>query len=328
MQEGLKYPSIHFLSPRLANQIAAGEVIERPASVVKELLENALDANAKRIDIELQLGGIEAIRVTDDGEGIYQDELPLAVSRHATSKISELDDLLNLSSLGFRGEALASICSVSKWEITSRQADAEMASQISSATETTVLEANHSKGTTVSVRKLFHNTPARRKFLRAERTEFRHCDDVIRRMALARFDVGFFVKHNGRLVHRLPAVIDDIGQTRRVAQLCGESFINNSLVIDFPRRDMRLWGWISKPEFSRQQADLQYFYINGRVIRDRVVNHAIRIAYQHLLLPGRQAAYVLHLEIDPASVDINVHPTKHEVRFRETRLVHDFITHT
>ena len=326
MQEGLKAPAIQFLPPQLANQIAAGEVIERPASVVKELLENALDAGAHRIDIELLSGGMEGIRITDDGAGIASDEILMAISRHATSKIHALDDLLSLSSLGFRGEALASICSVSQWEITSRQHEQVSAGQLDYQSGEEVRSANHPAGTTVSIRKLFYNTPARRKFLKAERTEYRHCDDVIRRMALARFDVGFYVRHNGRQVHRLPAVNDDIGQTRRVAKICGESFIHNSLVIDIPRSDMRLWGWISKPEFSRQQTDLQYFYINGRVIRDRVVNHAIRIAYQGQLPPGRHAAYVLHLQLDPAQVDINVHPAKHEVRFRETRLIHDFIT--
>jgi DNA mismatch repair protein MutL len=326
MQEGLKSRAIQFLPDQLANQIAAGEVIERPASVVKELLENALDAGATRIDIELLSGGMEGIRVTDNGAGIVSTELPLAISRHATSKISVLDDLLSLTSLGFRGEALASICSVSQWEITSRQREQAAAGRISYETGDQVRQDNHPAGTTVAIRKLFYNTPARRKFLKAERTEFRHCDDVIRRMALARFDVGFYVRHNGRQVHRLPVVNDDIGQTRRVAKLCGENFIHNALVIDIPRSDIRLWGWISKPEFSRQQTDLQYFYINGRVVRDRVVNHAIRVAYQDKLPPGRHAAYVLHLEIDPAMVDINVHPAKYEVRFSETRLVHDFIT--
>jgi DNA mismatch repair protein MutL len=316
---------IRILPAQLADQIAAGEVIERPASVLKELIENALDAGSTRVDIELSRGGMESIRITDDGHGIPGSELPLAISRHATSKISRLDDLLQLQSLGFRGEALASICSVSQWEITSCRLGEESAFAMRYDQGQNLLPVNHAVGTSVLIRKLFFNTPARRKFLRAERTEFRHCDEVFRRMALARFDVAFYLKHNSRQVHRLPAVDDDIGRSRRVSQLCGEAFVRNSLVIDFPRSDMRLWGWISKPEFSRQQSDLQFFYINGRIIRDRVVNHAMRLAYQAFLAPGRHAAFVLHLELDPAIVDVNVHPTKHEVRFREARLIHDFL---
>jgi len=325
MSQVIQSRRIQLLPPQLADQIAAGEVVERPASVLKELLENALDAGASRIDIELQGGGMEGIRVTDNGHGIARDELQLAISRHATSKISTLDDLLHLTSLGFRGEALASICSISQWEITSGTGHSETAGQIRLNLGNQVIDANHPTGTTVSVQKLFYNTPARRKFLRAERTEFRHCDDVIRRMALARFDVGFYMRHNRKQNLRLPAVKDDIGQTRRVAQICGENFIHNALMIDYPLPEMRLWGWISRPCYSRQQSDLQYIYINGRIIRDRVISHAIRLAYQSVLPPGRHAAYVLYLELDPMLVDINVHPTKHEVRFRETRRVHDFI---
>lgn len=316
---------IRVLPRQLADQIAAGEVIERPASVLKELIENSLDAGSMRLDIELLHGGMESIRVTDDGYGIPGIELPLAVCRHATSKISQLDDLLHLQSLGFRGEALASICSVSQWEITSHREGEQTAFSMRHDQGQALVPLNHAVGTSVWIRNLFFNTPARRKFLRAERTEFRHCDDVFRRMALARFDVAFYLKHNNRQVHRLPAVADDIGRSRRVSMLCGEAFARNSLVIDFPRSDMRLWGWISKPEFSRQQNDLQFFYINGRVIRDRVINHALRVAYQSLLPPGRYAAFVLHLELDPAVVDVNVHPTKHEVRFRESRQIHDFL---
>ncbi|MBI1422884.1 MAG: DNA mismatch repair endonuclease MutL [Gammaproteobacteria bacterium] len=316
---------IRLLPPQLADQIAAGEVIERPASILKELLENALDADATRLDIELSRGGMESILVSDNGYGIAGNEMALAISRHATSKIGRLEDLLQLRSLGFRGEALASICSVSQWEISSRRSYATEAFRLCYDQSEQLLPVNHAVGTTVSVRNLFFNTPARRKFLRTERTEFRYCDEVFRRMSLARFDVAFYLKHNARQIHRLPAVIDDIGRSRRVGQLCGEAFVRNSLVIDFPRRDMRLWGWISKPAYSRQQSDLQYFYINGRIVRDRVINHALRLAYQSLLAPGRHAAYVLHLELDPAEVDVNVHPTKHEVRFREARQIHDFL---
>jgi len=319
-------PNIKRLPTQLANQIAAGEVIERPASVIKELIENALDARASRVVIELVNGGMEGITVSDDGHGIHAKELSLAISRHATSKIDSVEDLLNLHSLGFRGEALASICSVSEWEIISRPQAQEQAAKITYLMPEKIIEINHAQGTRISIKQLFCNTPARRKFLRAERTEYRHCEDVIKRMALARFDVAFYLKHNGRQTLKLPAVSDDTGRSRRVAQICGENFIKQSIVIDYPHSGMRLWGWLSQPEYSRQSTDLQYFYINGRIIRDRVINHAIRLAYQHLLPPGRHAAYVLHLEIDPAVIDVNVHPTKYEVRFRESRIIHDFIS--
>ena len=326
MSAVLQRPSIKFLSPQLADQIAAGEVIERPASVLKELIENALDAHCSRIDIDLRAGGMERIRVTDNGEGIPCDELTLAISRHATSKLSSLHDLLALQTLGFRGEALASICSVSQWQLISCNNEAAQACKLTNTTTSQPTADHHPRGTTVQIDKLFHNTPARRKFLRAERTEYRHCDDVIRRMALARFDVGFFVKHNGRQVQRLPVVTDDISRTRRVARVCGEQFVRESLAIDYHHAGMRIWGWMSAPTYSRQQTDLQYFYINGRIVRDRMLNHAIRLAYQHTLPIGRQAAYVLHLEIEPDRFDVNVHPTKQEVRFRETRMVHDFLS--
>lgn len=326
MPEVDQLPVIKRLPAQLTNQIAAGEVIERPASVLKELIENALDAKATRIDIELVNGGMEHIAVIDNGHGVPADELPLAISRHATSKIESVDDLLNLHSLGFRGEALASICSVSQWEMISRLYTEQLATKLSYLMPDEMTDIHHAPGTRVSIKQLFYNTPARRKFLRAERTEYRHCDDVIKRMALARFDVGFYVKHNGRQTLRLPAVNDDIGRSRRVAQVCGDAFIRQSLAIDYPHNDMRLWGWVSQPDYSRQSTDLQYFFINGRIIRDRVINHAIRSAYQHMLPAGRHAAYVLHLELDPAVVDVNVHPSKHEVRFRESRRVHDFIS--
>lgn len=319
-------PVIKVLPTQLANQIAAGEVIERPASVIKELIENALDADATRLDIELVNGGMESIVVTDDGHGVQANELPLAISRHATSKIESVEDLLNLHSLGFRGEALASICSVSQWEMISRPHDQSQAVKISHLMPDDTIAINHAPGTRVSIKQLFCNTPARRKFLRAERTEYRHCDDVIKRMALARFDVAFYVKHNGRQSLRLPAVTEDIGRSRRVAQICGDAYVKQSVVIDYPHTGMRLWGWLSQADYSRQSTDLQYFYINGRIIRDRVINHAVRLAYQPVLPAGRHAAYVLHLEIDPAMVDVNVHPTKYEVRFRESRIIHDFIS--
>lgn len=328
MPEVKQLPVIKRLPVQLANQIAAGEVIERPASVLKELIENSLDAAATRLDIELVNGGMDHIVVTDNGHGIQASELALAISRHATSKIESVQDLVQLNSLGFRGEALASICSVSEWEMISKPASAKQASKMSHLMPDQSVEINHTTGTRVSVRNLFHNTPARRKFLRAERTEYRHCEDVIKRLALTSFDVAYYVKHNGRVTMRLPAVNDDIGRSRRVAQVCGEAFIKQSMAIDYPRKDMRLWGWVSQPEYSRQSADLQFFYINGRIIRDRVITHAIRSAYQDVLPPGRHPAYVLHLEVEPSCVDVNVHPTKHEVRFRESRVVHDFVSHS
>lgn len=328
MSAVLQRASIKYLSAQLADQIAAGEVIERPASVLKELIENALDAHATRLDIDLAAGGMERIRVSDNGDGIACDEMLLAISRHATSKISRLSDLLALHTLGFRGEALASICSVSQWQLTSNTGPDHDACRLSYLNPTQVQPDHHQQGTTVMIEKLFHNTPARKKFLRAERTEYRHCDDMIRRMALARFDVGFYVRHNTRQVQRLPAVDDDAGRVRRVVRICGEAFIRHALAVDYPREGMRLWGWIGSVDYSRQQTDLQYFYINGRIVRDRTIGHAIRLAYQSVLPIGRHPGFVLHLEIDPAAFDVNVHPTKQEVRFRQARLVHDFISHS
>ncbi len=318
--------AIQLLPQQLADQIAAGEVIERPASVVKELIENSLDAGATRVDVEIQRGGMGLIRVTDNGSGIAGAELPLAICRHATSKIAQLEDLHNLHSLGFRGEALASICSVSQWELISRREESDSGYQITHQHQHKPLPTNHAVGTTFTVANLFYNTPARRKFLRSEQTEYRHCDDVICRLILSRFATAFYVKHNQRQVYRLPGALDDIARTRRVASVLGEDVIAHSLMIDFPWQDMRLWGWVSRTDYSRQQSDMQYFYINGRIIRDRVISHAIRMAYYDSLPPGRYPAYVLFLEVDPQSVDVNVHPTKHEVRFHEMRRVHDFLT--
>lgn len=318
---------IRVLPPQLADQIAAGEVIERPASVVKELVENSLDAGATRLDIELQQGGMVRIRITDNGYGIAADELPLAVFRHATSKINQLDDLYNLYTLGFRGEALASICSVSEWEIHSNRLADSGGQRLSYRDATLPTAVAHTTGTTVVIDNLFYNTPARRKFLRNEQTEYRYCDDVIKRLALSHFEVGFFVQHNQRQVYRLPVASDASGRQRRVAQLLSETFVNQSLQIEFAHHGMRLHGWVSTPAYSRQQADLQYFFINGRIIRDRIITHAVRMAYQACLPAGRYPAYVLYLEIEPHRIDVNVHPTKHEVRFHETRLVHDFLAH-
>jgi len=321
---------IALLSQRLANQIAAGEVVERPASVVKELLENCLDAGADRVEIEVEQGGTKLIRIRDNGAGIEKDDLGLALSRHATSKISNLDDLENIASLGFRGEALASICSVSRLELTSRSRSTseESAWRVEAAGQemsTAVSPASHPHGSTVEVRDLFFNTPARKKFLRTEKTEFDRLDEVVKRLALSRFDVAFLLRHNQRAIHHLDVARSEQEKQRRVAMVCGPAFVENSIHIDIEAAGLRLWGWVSLPTFSRSQADLQYFYVNGRIIRDKLVSHAVKQAYKDVLFHGRHPAFVLYLELQPALVDVNVHPTKHEVRFRDSRLVHDFL---
>jgi DNA mismatch repair protein MutL len=319
---------IHLLNPRLANQIAAGEVVERPSSVIKELLENSLDAGASRLDIDVEAGGIKLMRVRDNGSGISEEDLPLALSRHATSKIRELDDLEAVGTLGFRGEALASISSVARLTLTSNVEDQRAGWQVVAEgrdMDTQVSPAPHPRGTTVEVRDLFFNTPARRKFLRTEKTEYNHLEDVVKRQALSRFDVAFCLRHNQRVVCNWPAGTGRLEQERRVAQVCGPAFMEHALHLDIERDGLRLWGWVALPSFSRSQADLQHFYVNGRAIRDRLVGHAVRQAYQDVLYHGRHPAFVLYLEVDPASVDVNVHPTKHEVRFRDNRRVHSFI---
>jgi len=319
---------IKLLSPRLANQIAAGEVVERPSSVIKELLENSLDAGATRLEIDVEDGGIKLMRVRDNGGGIAKEDLPLALSRHATSKIYELDDLEAVATLGFRGEALASISSVARLTLLSSTNDDSAGWQVVAEgrdMETEVSPAPHPRGTTVEVRDLFFNTPARRKFLRTEKTEYTHLEDVVKRLALSRFDVAFNLRHNGRAIYSWRAGDSQLEQERRVAQVCGPAFMENAVHIDIERNGLRLWGWVALPTFSRSQADLQHFYVNGRAIRDKLVSHAVRQAYQDVLYHGRHPAFVLYLEVDPASVDVNVHPTKHEVRFRENRSVHDFI---
>ncbi|WP_148863479.1 DNA mismatch repair endonuclease MutL [Marinobacter fonticola] len=324
-------PAIRLLSPRLANQIAAGEVVERPASVVKELVENALDAKADRVEIEVEQGGVKLIRVRDTGSGIAEDDLPLALSRHATSKIADLDDLEAVASLGFRGEALASISSVSRLSLTSRTEGCDAASRVEVEgrdMDARLSPAAHPVGTTVEVRDLFFNTPARRKFLRTEKTEFGHVEECIRRQALARFETGFTLRHNQRAIQSLRPAMTPLDRERRIGALCGQQFIDNAVVIDAEASGLRLWGWVALPTFSRSQADLQYFFVNGRVIRDRLVAHAVRQAYRDVLYNNRHPAFVLYLELDPANVDVNVHPTKHEVRFRDGRLVHDFIFRT
>ena len=319
---------IQLLSPRLANQIAAGEVVERPASVAKELLENSLDSGARRIDVEVEQGGVKLLRVRDDGSGISADDLPLALARHATSKIRELEDLEGVLSLGFRGEALASISSVARLTLTSRTASASEAWQVETEGRDMtprVQPAAHPVGTSVEVRDLFFNTPARRKFLKAEKTEFDHLQEVIRRLALARFDVGFHLRHNGKSILSLHEAHDEAARARRVGAICGPGFMEQALPIDVERNGLRLWGWVGLPTFSRSQADLQYFFVNGRAVRDKLVAHAVRQAYRDVLFNGRHPTFVLFLELEPNGVDVNVHPTKHEVRFREGRSVHDFL---
>ena len=320
------------LDNRLANQIAAGEVVERPASVVKELLENALDAGATVITVEVDEGGVKRIRITDNGVGIEGEDLPLALARHATSKIASIDDLEAVGTLGFRGEALASIASVSKLSVTSNASDnpsqGQMARCEGREMEVTVSPAAHPRGTTLEIRDLFYNTPARRKFLRTERTELARVEEVVKRTALARPDVSFVLSHNGKALHRLTAGMTEHDLQRRVIGICGESFARESVVIDRVAHGLSLRGWVGLPTFSRSQADLQYFFVNGRVVKDKVITHAVRQAYRDVLYGGRHPAYVLFLELDANRVDVNVHPTKHEVRFRDSRSVHGFVFST
>jgi DNA mismatch repair protein MutL len=322
---------IQVLAPQLINQIAAGEVIERPASVVKELLENSLDAGAGSIEVDIEQGGRQRIRVRDDGGGIHQDELSLALSRHATSKIASLDDLESISSLGFRGEALPSIASVSRLQLSSRTREAASGWSVQSDgsdRQLTAAPVAHLPGTTVDVKDLFFNTPARRKFLRAETTEFKHIENLVRRFALSCFPVAVKLLHNQRPVLHLPGATTREQQERRVAELCGSAFMEQAVYVDHAAAGLSLRGWVALPTFSRSQPDLQFFYVNNRMVRDKLVTHAIRQAYQDVLFHGRHPAYVLFLEIDPASVDVNAHPTKHEVRFRDSRLVHDYLFRT
>ncbi|NKI75374.1 DNA mismatch repair endonuclease MutL [Dickeya sp. CFBP 2040] len=320
--------SIQVLPPQLANQIAAGEVVERPASVVKELVENSLDAGATRIDIEIERGGAKLIRIRDNGCGIDKSDLALALARHATSKIATLDDLEAIVSLGFRGEALASISSVSRLTLTSRtdaQTEAWQAYAEGREMAVTVKPAAHPVGTTLEVLDLFYNTPARRKFLRTEKTEFMHIDEVVRRIALARFDVAITLHHNGKLIRQYRAVSEPAQRERRLGSICGAAFLQHALAVSWQHGDLNIHGWVADPAGSRQLPEMQYCYVNRRMMRDRLINHAIRQAYQDQLRDEQQPAYVLYLDIDPHQVDVNVHPAKHEVRFHQARLVHDFI---
>ena len=322
---------IRQLDTRLCNQIAAGEVVERPASVVKELVENALDADAGRIDVYLENGGTRLIRVVDDGLGILKEDLPLALASHATSKIETVDDLLAVGSLGFRGEALASIASVSRLKLISNpHTDPAMAASVTVTGAEMVPElapASSPKGTSVEVRDLFYNTPARRKFLRTEKTEYQRIDEVIKRLCLSHRHVAFRVHHNGKQVRDFRAALDLQQEQKRVGLLYGDAFVASSIAISESRGGLTLRGWVALPTYSRSQADQQLFFVNDRSIRDKVVIHAIRQAYQDVLYHGRQPAFALFLGIDPALVDVNVHPTKHEVRFRDSREIHGFIAH-
>ena len=312
---------------QLVNQIAAGEVVERPAAVVKELLENSLDAGATKISIDVEQGGSKLIRITDNGHGIHKDDLVLSLSPHATSKIRDIDDLDKVSSLGFRGEALPSIASVSHLKMSScwQGCDESWQLTIDNSIASELSPAPNKPGTTIEVRDLFFNVPARRKFLRTEKTEFNHLDDVVKRISLSHFGVDISLRHNRRMVKRLTAANTRLEQEKRIAEICGPAFIEQSVHMDFEHEGLRLWGWIAQPTFSRSQADMQYFYVNGRVVKDRLVTHAVRQAYADVLFHGRHPAYVLFFECDPAVVDVNAHPGKHEVRFRQGRTVHDFL---
>ncbi|MGD8357024.1 MAG: DNA mismatch repair endonuclease MutL [Lysobacterales bacterium] len=319
--------AIQLLPDHLVNQIAAGEVVERPSSVVKELVENSLDAGASRVVVVLEEGGRRAVRVTDDGEGMDAGDLALALQRHATSKISSLEELERVATMGFRGEALPSIASVSRLELASRRAGQEHGwavrvrrGEISGPEPSPLPE-----GTRVVVEDLFYNVPARRKFLKAERTEFNHVDQLLRRFALARFDVGFELQHNGKTVSALPPAGDVAGQERRLQRVMGAEFLDHAVRINEERGGIGLHGWVAEPRYNRAQADRQFFFVNGRAVRDRLIAHAVRSAFQDVLYHGRHPAFVLFLELPPERVDVNVHPQKHEVRFRDGRAVHDFL---
>jgi len=316
---------IHILPSHLVNQIAAGEVVERPASVVKELVENSLDAGAGAITIEVEAGGTRMIRISDDGCGIGQAELASALARHATSKINSLADLENIASLGFRGEALPSIASVSRLSLASRTPDADCAWRIREREDREAVPDALPQGTQVEVLELFYNVPARKKFLRTEQTEYKHIETLFKHMALSHPAVAFRLLHNQKVVYQLASARNPDDQRRRLAQLCGKDFAQSLVEIDVASDDLRLQGWVALPTFNRSQADMQYFFVNQRVVRDKLINHAIRQAYHDVLFHGRHPAYVLTLTLNAQEVDVNVHPQKHEVRFRNSRRVHDFL---
>ena len=323
-----KITRIKRLDNRLANQIAAGEVVERPASVVKELMENAIDAGASRIEVEIERGGTRLIRITDNGCGIVKDDLCLALSRHATSKISSASDLAAIQSLGFRGEALASISSVSRLCLTSRTKDSDYAWQAIAEgrdMQVGIQPASAVVGTRIEVKDLFYNTPARQKFLRAEKTEFGHIDEIFKRHALANFETAFILKHNHKVVKRVPAGRDRKDYLKRIESICGKAFAASAIAFVCVHDAIKIQGWLGGIDFHRSESDIQYVFINGRPVKDKMLNHAIRQSYQGLLPPGRMPTYVIFLQIEPDKIDVNVHPTKHEVRFDEQRMVHDLL---
>jgi len=325
--------AIELLSTRLANQIAAGEVVERPASVIKELVENSLDAGATKIQIDVEKGGSRLLRVRDNGCGVAKDQLMLALSRHATSKIKSLDDLEAIVSLGFRGEALASVSSVSRLTFASKteqQHEAWQAFAQGRDMSVEITPVAHPLGTTVEVADLFFNTPARRRFLRTEKTEFNHIDELVKRFALSRFDVEFVLKHNDKLLRNLKVAATPAQKERRVAAICSNRFMESAIAISFnddgqAHNDVKLTGWLGLPQIAKSHSDVQYCYVNGRMMRDKLINHAIRQAYQPYIPEGMVPSYVLYIELDPGQVDVNVHPAKHEVRFHQSRIIHDLI---
>lgn len=319
--------NIQQLPDHLINQIAAGEVVERPASIIKELIENSLDAGATRIEVDLEQGGIELIRVRDNGSGIVADQLPLAVARHATSKIASLKDLQNVTSMGFRGEALPSIASVSRMTIRTCTADALQGVKLSYLVDGAhdIRPDPHTHGTTIEVRELFYNVPARRKFLRTARTEFTHAQNLLQKLALANFHCEFVLNHNGRKVSRWPAAASRAQKEQRLGFICGSEFVQHLRYIEAEALGLGLHGWVAEPTFNRSQTDMQYFYVNSRSVKDRVIAHAIKQAYRDLIYHQRHPAYVLYLQLPAQLVDVNVHPGKHEVRFRESQTVHRFV---
>jgi DNA mismatch repair protein MutL len=319
--------AIRMLSPQLIDQIAAGEVIERPASVVKELVENALDAGATRVDVAIEGGGIQLVRIRDDGCGMSAEDLPLSIARHATSKIAALEDLEHITTLGFRGEALPSIASVSRLTVRTRRAEDAQGLELAvdGGFAQPLAPAAHPAGTTIEVRDLFHNVPARRRFLRSEATETGQVARLLERLALARFDVGFSYTSNGREQWRFGAAPDESQQRARLARVLGDDFIAGCVTIDVTAGPLRLTGWIGLPTFSRAQPDLQFWFVNGRAVRDKLLSGAVKLAYRDVLFGQRHPAYVLNLTIDPREVDVNAHPTKQELRFHEPRAVHDFL---
>lgn len=331
LQESHDLRRIHTLDPALANQIAAGEVIERPASVVKELLENAIDAGATELIIRVEQGGATLIEIIDNGQGIHSDDLPLAVMRHATSKIKTSDDLHAIVSLGFRGEALASIAAVSRLTLMSSQSDDGVGYQVevngTAFDHQAIQPVALRKGTHIRVQDLFFNVPARRKFLKKPSTEFGHIEEIVRRLALTHFDIRFMLEHNNQVRLNLP--VADSGQLRfqRVQQLLGHQFTQNAYWLDTQSISMRLSGWLGHPSDARPQADLQYVYVNGRIVKDKTISHALRMAYDGILHGHQYSAYLLFLEVDPEQIDVNVHPTKHEIRFLNQREVHEFVRH-